>query len=226
MLTAEQLKQVQKEISFLRDAPEKVLKDLQQTALVQQIAAGETVFREGDACPMLAVLLDGRIRVFKESDSGREITLYRFANGEGCILTASCIMSKGKFPALALVEESATALLIPANALRDWVERYPVWQRFVFGTLARRLGDVIATIEEVAFKRMDHRLADLLLRLSDEQGSELDITHQQLATELGTAREVVTRLLKDFANRDLLQLERSHISVINHSGLKKILDPV
>jgi CRP/FNR family transcriptional regulator len=203
---------------FLAEAGPEVERLLIEQAVVKELPAGELICWEGDTCTHLAVVLSGSVRVYKVGESGREITLYRIEAAESCILTASCILSQVQFPAIAVVEQPVEAILIPAYILRQWVERYVGWRDYVFALLSQRLSMVIATVEEVAFRRVDVRLAELLLELSAAQ-PQLQLTHQALAFELGTAREVVSRILKDFEREKLIALGRGTITVLNRAAL-------
>ncbi len=216
----EDLKRIQMKLPFLQDAEDKLLQEFSRLVRIQMIPAGTTVFWEGDVCHSLAVLLSGSVRVFKAGENGREITLYRFGPGGGCILTASCIMNDGNFPAIAQVEEEAEAVIIPANVLRDWVNRFYSWRQFVLGLLAQRLADVITTVEEIAFRRMDARLAEWLLANRTQESRFVQTTHHKIAEELGTAREVISRLLKDFEMEGLILLSRGEIEIHAPEKLK------
>ncbi|WGZ95753.1 MAG: Crp/Fnr family transcriptional regulator [Candidatus Thiothrix putei] len=184
------------------------------------IPAGQHVCREGDICPQLAIVLSGSVRVYKVGENGREITLYRIGRNDSCILTASCILSQTRFPALAVVEQAVQVAVIPAVRLREWVAQHEVWRGYVFGLMSQRLADVITTLNEVVFRRVDVRLAEYLLKL-DAQQVQLAVTHQELASELGTAREVVSRILKDFERENLLALSRGTLTVQDRAGLQR-----
>jgi CRP/FNR family transcriptional regulator len=167
--------------------------------------------------------LSGTVRVYKIGESGREITLYRIEENDSCILTASCILSQIRFPALAVVEREVRAALIPAPVLREWIKKYDGWQRYVFGLMSKRLADVIATVEEIAFRRVDVRIAEFLAGLTKEQ-ENITITHQEIAYELGTAREVVSRILKDFERMNVISLSRGSIKVLNRQVLLDMIN--
>jgi CRP/FNR family transcriptional regulator len=121
------------------------------------------VFVEGDQAEAIALLISGVVRVYKIGETGWEITLYRFGNGESCILTANAILSRRSFPVITTVEKEAEAVMVPADAFREWVKRHDLWREFVFDLLSERLSTVIAVVDEVAFQRMDGRVASLLL---------------------------------------------------------------
>ena len=159
------------------------------------------------------------MRVYKIGETGREITLYRFGLGESCILTANAILSDKSFPAIASVEQDAEAVMIPTETFRDWVRRYDIWREFVFDLLSQRLSSMMEIVDEVAFQRMDVRVAVWLLNQAKVQ-NPMRITHQQIAAELGSSREVISRLLEDFARAGLIRARRGTIEILDFEGLK------
>ena len=210
---------IERSFPFLLGSDSQALKkEFLAHVTVKQFPAGSFVCLEGDVCPKLSVVLSGGVRVYKVGESGREITLYRIEPGESCILTASCILSQTQFPALAVVEKDVRAALIPASILRTWVNKYEQWRVYIFKLMSSRLADVIATVEEIAFRRVDVRIAELLAGLAKEQ-VPLAMTHQEIADELGTAREVVSRILKDFERAGLISLSRGTIVLENKQAL-------
>jgi CRP/FNR family transcriptional regulator len=159
------------------------------------------------------------VRIYKIGETGREITLYRFGNGESCILTANAILSQKNFPAVATVEQEVEAVMIPADTFRDWVRRYDLWREFVFELLSQRLSSVMAIVEEVAFRRMDARLASLLT----ERGRRSDLihmTHQEIGSELGSSREVISRILEDFSAQAMVEVSRGMIKILDREALQ------
>ncbi len=209
---------VQSAFPFLQHAPLPVHDDLVREAMLVQVPAQHFIGMEGDACVHLALVLSGQARVYKSGESGREITLYRIRAGESCIMTASCILSQQAFPAFAITETEVEALLIPAGVLRGWMARHTTWQQYLFGLLADRLAAVISVVEDVTFRRMDARLATHLLAAP---GNVLATTHEAIATELGTSREVVSRLLKRFEDEGFIHRTRGHITVADARALRK-----
>lgn len=113
-------------------------------------------------------------------------------------------------------------LSLPANLFKEWVSKYPVWKEYVFDLVSERLTDVITTVEEIAFKSVDVRIAEKLTFLLNEKGSLLEITHNELAREIGTSREVVSRILKDFEARGVIQISRGSIKVLDIVKLKAL----
>lgn len=185
-----------------------------------QLPAGMSICDEGQQCAHLAMVMEGVGRVYKLSPSGREITLYRIYGGESCVLTASCIMSQNKFPAMAATETSVAAVLVSPQNVREWFCQDPEWQKFIFGLLSFRLNDIISVVEEVAFKRIDVRIAEQLVRNLAHGERTLHKTHAELAADVGSSREVISRILKDFAERGLVTLTRGSIEVTDLDGIQ------
>jgi CRP/FNR family transcriptional regulator len=177
------------------------------------------VFIEGDQVDAIALLISGVVRVYKIGETGREITLYRFGNGESCILTANAILSQKNFPAVATVEKEAEAVMIPADTFRDWVRRYDQWREFVFELLSQRLSSVMAIVEEVAFRRMDVRVASLLMERGIKSDS-IHMTHQEVSAELGSSREVISRILEDFSAQGMVEVSRGMIKILDRDALR------
>lgn len=208
-------------LPFLTDPTTAISRDFIRQATLLRFPAGTTVFEEGDTCRAFTILLSGQVRVFKIGETGREITLYRFGRGQSCILTASCILSERQFPAIATVEQDTVAFVIPHPLFQRWIGDYEPWRSFVFHLLAQRLAMVMAILDEVAFRRMDVRVAEFLLRSRPADGAPLVLTHQQIAAELGSAREVVSRILADFASAGQIQLGRGSMTILDPKGLER-----
>ena len=219
MIDAAQFKRITKSLPILQFADLALIREFQQTAFVARIPAGHDVFLEGDQVDAIALLISGVVRVYKIGETGREITFYRFGNGSSCILTANAILSQKTFPAVATVEQDAEAVMIPADIFRDWVRRYDMWRDFVFELLSQRLSTVMAIVDEVAFQRMDRRVASLLLKMAKTK-NPLRITHQEIASELGSSREVISRLLEDFVNEGSIRSGRGTVEILDFELLE------
>jgi len=220
MIDEEHFERIADAVPILRQADPALHREFMQKAFLARIAVGRDVFVEGDRADTIALLLSGSVRVYKIGASGREITLYRFGHGESCILTANAILSQQSFPAIATVEQQAEAAMIFADDLRDWVGRYDLWRGFIFDLLSQRLSGVLEIVEEVVFRRMDTRLATLILEYGRAQ-NPIRITHQEIADELGSAREVISRILEDFAAQGWIQTKRGRIEVIDKRALQR-----
>jgi len=190
-----------------------------RNATLMHIPANHTIAAEGSECAQLALLVSGKVRVYKLSDSGREITLYRISSGDSCVLTAACMMSDIHFPAIAVTETDAEAVIIPARQAREWMSESKPWSAFIFGLIAKRLVEVISVLEDVAFHRMDERIAAYLIAIA-AQGTTVNITHHEIASDLGSTREVVSRILKDFESKALVEGVRGKLTILDLPGLQ------
>ncbi len=216
--------EILKKYSFFNEADAGLQKELEQEAIGAKLKAGDFYFFEGDACSQIALLGKGSIRVYKQGESGREITLYHVISGETCILTASCLLASMSYPATAIAEQDSEAVIFPAAIFRKWIGSYETIRQLIFETLAMRMSTVMSLVEEIVFNRMDHRLAQYLQQKFENGGQPLNIihiTHDQIASELGSAREVISRLLKELERLGALELTRGRISLKNQKVLQK-----
>lgn len=219
MIDEESYRQIVRALPILRRADPQLAREFRQAASLVRLPAGSDVFAEGDQVDAIALLLSGTVRVYAIGETGREITLYRFGLGESCVLTTSAILNRRTFPAIATVEQDGEAVLIPAEIFRRWVQRSDLWRDFVFDMLSQRLASLMEVLDDVTFRRMDARVASLLLTRSRVQ-NPMRLTHQQIAAELGTSREVISRLLEEFARRGLVRIGRGEVEVVDAAGLQ------
>jgi CRP/FNR family transcriptional regulator len=206
---------------FLQSCDREHLDSFLQRAATAELERGQIVCHQGHECSHLALLLKGSARIYKLGESGREITLYRIGPGESCILTASCILSHLPFPAVAECEENVEAVVVPSNDIRKWLAVSPPWRDYVFSLIAHRMGDIISLVEEVVFQRMDQRIAQYLLQHANPPQWRIEATHQAIASDLGTSREVVSRILKDFESKALIRASRGAVELLDLSLLRK-----
>ena len=195
---------------------------LRQPEITQISApAGTIISNTGDSCHDLIVLQKGKIRVYRPAEDGRAITLYYVNQGESCILTASCILNTTVFPAIAEVEQNAEGIVIPAEKIFQWLTSEPLWQQYIFSLLSHRMADLISLVDNLAFCKLNVRLAQWLLTQSN-QNQKIITTHQVISEELASSREVISRLLKEFERQGLISLNRGAIKIINRENIKKI----
>lgn len=185
------------------------------------VPAGVTVFHVGDACNHYLLVLEGSVRVQQVAHNGREIVLYRVQSGQSCILTTSCLLGHDRYVAEGITETPVNAVAIPAGRFLEGIESSPGFRRFVFEGYGQRLADLMLLIEDIVFGRVDVRLAKRLLALADDQGV-VHLTHQALASELGSAREVVSRQLKEFEHRGWIALGRGAIKLREPAALQRL----
>lgn len=181
------------------------------------VPAGTVVFDEHQPCRGFPFVLAGAIRVAKLSGSGRELPLYRVLAGESCILSSSCLLGHADYNARGVAEGPTTLALLPRPLFEEMLAE-PVFRNFIFALFSERMAELMQLVEEVAFRKLDQRLAALLLG----KGRLVHATHQQLADELGSVREMVSRLLKGFAEQGLVKLGREQIEVLDAAGLRKV----
>ena len=222
MLDKNHFKRISQALPFLQTADKQLQRDFNDFAYYAKIPAGRQIFVEGDQVDGIALMMSGVVRVYKLGQTGREITLYRFGEGESCVITANAILHQQDFPAIAVVEKEAEAVMIPAEIFSDWVRRYDEWRDFVFNLVSVRLANVMAIVDEVAFQRMDRRVASFLLERSQLR-NPIRITHQEIANEIGSSREVISRLLEDFAQQEFVRLSRGEVEVLDSEGLNTYL---
>jgi CRP/FNR family transcriptional regulator, anaerobic regulatory protein len=221
MINDDQLNHLLPALPLLRRATPEVMSAFRRVAFLTRIPAGRDVFVEGDDVNAIALLISGVVRVYKVGKTGREITLYRFGLGESCILTANAILSQQSFSAIATVEQEAEAVMIPADIFRTWVQRYDLWRDFVFALLSQRLSSVMEIVDEVAFQRMDIRVASWLLERGQVQ-QPITVTHQEIAAELGSSREVISRILENLVSQGLVQTARGSVEIIDFERLNSL----
>lgn len=185
------------------------------------VPANTTVFRQGDHCENYLLVLEGCVKVFTRAENGREIVLYRVNSGESCTLTTSCLFAHNHYPAEGLAETEVRALVIPNQAFNEGLQHSADFRNLVFDAYSQRLADIITLVENISFGRIDIRLARALMRhiVGD---MTIHITHQTLATELGSAREVISRQLKEFEHRGWVKLHRGSIEILNSSQLEQL----
>lgn len=192
---------------------------LEKHSRIVEAPIGTIGYSEGMPCNAYVMRLEGKSRVYKLSTSGREILLYRVAAGETCVLTTTCLLGRSDYPASTIVEEPIRDVIVPSHIFHQLMIDSAVFRRFVMENYGALISDLIVLLDEIAFHSIDIRLAKLLL---DGNSAKLNRTHQQIADELGSAREVVSRQLKRFENKGWVTLGRGYVEVVNKEALQKI----
>jgi CRP/FNR family transcriptional regulator len=187
-----------------------------------RMQAEQPVFRGGSPCANYVLLLTGSVRVQVIGEGGREAVLYRVLPGQSCVLTTCCILSGDAYPAEGFTEADVHALVITKPAFDRALETAPAFRRFVFANLGERIADIILRMEEITFRPVERRIAAYLLSVTPTE-STLHATHQEIAVEVGSAREVVSRHLKRMESSGLVSLGRSSVQVTDPEGLRRLL---
>lgn len=188
-----------------------------QNAQLLKVPAGTVLFDERQPCMGFPFLLTGSIKVIKAAPNGRVLPLYRVLPGETCIVTSSCLLGHVEYNARGETEGETSLIFLPREQF-DSLLGVPPFRDFIFRLFSERIIGLMQLVEEVAFHKLDQRLANLLLG----KGKTLHTTHQALADELGSVREIVSRLLKDLAEQGLVELGREQITVLDPAGLRRI----
>ncbi len=191
---------------------------LQSTA-IKKLRPGDLVFAPGNDVTVVPLVLSGLVRVFTPAESGHEITLYEIEPGETCVLAASSALAGSSYPAMAVAEAETEAWLLPQDTFTRLFAENELFRAFVFDALNSRLSSVMGLVHDVAFKKMDERLIGYLLRRTTTSDPRLSETQESIAAQLGTAREVVSRILNDLERKGLVQTGRGFVEVTDRPGL-------
>ena len=205
----------------LNHLPAELLKRLEAEAVTIQAPAGRRLFGEGSPCTHYPLLVEGIIRATKSSPDGHEILLYRLNPGESCVITVVALLGSTAYPAIGAAEADLLVFGVPRALFEEMILRVPQFREFVFGYLSQRMAHLMALIDDVAFRRVDQRLASRLLAAD----APIAVTHQMLADELGTTREVVSRTLEAFQENGVLKLGRKRIEVLDRQALDRAQRP-
>lgn len=207
-------------LPFLSPIPEK---DWSQTEMRTVTPATPHSIREGHLLQHAMFILKGSVRIYKVSEQGREVTLYRVQDGQSCVLMMASILGEVAYEASASIEVETEVLLIPVQLFKQWIDTCQPLKQFVFKQMIQRVTSVMDLLENIAFKPIPYRIADFLINHSTANDPIIKITHEQLAIELGTAREVISRALKDFTSKNILVSRRGHLQITDRSLLLQLL---
>jgi len=202
--------------------PDDIRAELEAGSQIMSVPTGTQIFAPGQTADNLWLLLDGSVKVQQKSDTGREVFLYRVHAGESCVLTTACMLAFEDYSAEGTTESDVTAVAIPRKTFDDLVAKSKVFREFVFTAYSRRITDLFTLIDDIVFQRMDVRLASRLLELADED-AVVHATHAVLGTELGTAREVISRTLAEFQRRGWVEQARGEVRLIGSEGLERLV---
>ncbi len=184
------------------------------------LKAGSHAFHTGDTCTNYLLVKSGSVKVSVTTEAGREIVLYRVQEGETCVLTSACLMSGVKYEADGVAESDTEAIILPKLVFEELLAVSPRFRQFVFSTYGERLHSLIGLVQEITFKHVDRRLARHLL--AQANAGVIPTTHQSLANDLNTVREVVTRVLNNFAEKNWIALSRGLIKILDQSALEAL----
>lgn len=183
--------------------------ELEQTGTIKEIRAGNTVLRKGQHIRSAILLLEGVIKLYQEDEEGGEFFMYHINPGEACAVSMVCSYQPETSNVLATAVTDATVLLIPLHAMDRWMAKYKSWHYFVIQSYRSRYQELLNTISEIAFRNMDERLEFYIQKQVKQFGNIIRLTHQEIANDLNSSREVVSRLMKKMEKNGWLTLHRN-----------------
>lgn len=219
MLTPDALQRLLAVYPVFDDLPAALRDELVAQAALLKLDHGAIVFDENQACHGFPLLLSGQIRVIKVAPSGRELLLYTVSPGESCILTTSCLLGETRYHARGVVAEDLEMAILPAPVFKALADAHEPFRNYIFSLFSERMTDLMQLVSAVAFQKLDQRLAALLVART----SPIHTTHQALADELGSVREIISRLLRQFAEQGWIKIGREHIEVLDPEALNKLI---
>jgi CRP/FNR family transcriptional regulator len=181
---------------------------------LKKIRADDWMVDIGDPIVYMPLLLKGQLRILREDEDGHELLLYYIRPGETCAMSLTCCSGNAVSNVRAVAEEDTELLLLPIQIIDEWTTKYPSFKSFILKTYQHRFEELLNTIDSIAFHNLDDRLSQLLKQKSEKEGSELKTTHQELANQLNSSREVISRLLKQMERKGKIQMGRNKIILL------------
>lgn len=192
-----------------------LLAEIERKGKFLSVNAGDYVMRIGDTVKQIPIVLKGILKVSRIEEDGRELLLYHIKPNESCAMTFTCCMQQYPSEIQAIAEEDSELLVIPVGVMDEWLVKYPTWKAFIMKTIRSRFHELLNTINQIAFHKLDERLINFLKENSQNSGSALiNLSHEQIATNLATSREVISRLLKKLENEKKVLLFRNQIKIM------------
>ncbi|PWH85348.1 Crp/Fnr family transcriptional regulator [Brumimicrobium oceani] len=194
----------------------KLLEEFESIAKEVSVKAGDVILDYGQIVRSMPIIASGTVKVSRMDDQGREILLYYVNAKESCAMTFTCCMEQFPSEIKAVAEDDVVMLTVPITVMDEWLMKYSTWKSFVMGTIRDRFNEMLNTIDQVAFQKLDERLKYYLQQKAKHTGSKLlNLSHEEIAKDLATSRVVISRLLKKLENDDLLLLYRNQIKLLN-----------
>jgi CRP/FNR family transcriptional regulator len=193
-----------------------LIAEIAQAGEVKTFKEGDVLMRVGQYIRFTMLILDGLVKIYREDDEGNEFFIYFLGPGKACALSMICASKQETSELMARAMTDITVLAIPLSSMDRWMMQYKSWYHFVLGTYRQRFEELMQTIDHVAFRNMDERLVFYLKRQQDQlQTHTLPLTHTEIAQDLNSSREVITRLLKKMADKGMIKLQRQHIEILD-----------
>lgn len=192
-----------------------LLAAIEKQAIEKHFGAGEVIMRTGQYIKSTALVLKGSVKIYRENEEGGEFLMYYLGPGDACAITMICAAGSQTSEVMAKAEQETDVLMIPVQVTDELMSKYKSWYQFAINTYRNRFEELLTVIDNIAFRNMDERLEFYLKRHVDKTGKKIiSLSHQQIADDLATSREVVSRLLKKMEQRNLVRLQRNHIELV------------
>lgn len=192
-----------------------LVSELEKKASVNSYIAGEKLVKKGQYFRSALIVIEGLVKIYREDDDGNEFFIYYLEPGQACALSMICASRQETSEIMAVAIKDTEVLTVPFNIIDEWMTKYKSWSNFVLSTYRQRFEELLVTLDHVAFRNMDERLEFYLKRQAEKLGNNLQLTHQQIADDLNSSREVISRLLKNMEKNKRLVLHRSSIEWIH-----------
>jgi len=188
---------------------------IEKEAVQRSFNAGDVIMRTGQYIKSTALVLEGRVKIYRENQEGGEFLMYYLGPGQACAVSMICALQSHTSEIMAVAEEDSEVLMIPVQLMDDMMNKYKTWYQFVIQTYRNRFDEILSVVDNIAFRNMDERLEFYLKRYAEKTGKKnIEISHQQIADDLNSSREVISRLLKKMEQRNLVKLHRNMIELV------------
>ena len=221
-MTVDLKRSILAQFSFYDQSDERLRREMEAATALVRLEAGQSIFNTGSECDKVVFLGRGDVRVSKVGETGRQIVLYRLRAGEACFLNVACVVAGVRYPADAITDSPTEALAVSPDVFLGWFEKAAPMRSFVLRMMSDRFIELLVRLEDVALTRLDRRLASFLVERARSEGDTLHLTHETIASELGSAREVISRRLKDLEQRGFVRLHRGAVEILEASALESL----
>ena len=188
-----------------------LIEEIEQLAAYHKFSEGQTLVKKGQYFKSALILIDGLLKIYREDDEGNEFFIYYLEPGEACALSMVCSSRQKVSEIMAVAVKEAEVLTIPFEKMDEWMMKYRSWNNYVLNSYRERFEELLVTLDHVAFRNMDERLEFYLKRQQQQMGNDIPLTHQQIADDLNSSREVISRLLKSMEKNNRVVLHRNSI---------------
>jgi CRP/FNR family transcriptional regulator, anaerobic regulatory protein len=192
-----------------------LIAEMEEKAAIRHFIAGQTLVKKNQYFKSALIVLDGLVKIYREDDEGNEFFIYYLEPGQACALSMVCASRQETSEIMAVAVKDTQVLTVPFNIIDEWMTKYKSWNNFALSAYRLRFEELLVTLDHVAFRNMDERLEFYLKRQAEKMGNNLQLTHQQIAADLNSSREVISRLLKNMEKNKRLMLHRSSIEWIH-----------